>query len=834
MMARITSVWMVAGLVLALGMAVPANAESVVHGRVSYESGGGMVKGTADADWGFATVNTLVLPGDTLWADSGALLEAEFNGGTFLRLADQSKADVVGLPPNTVFKGWTGSFYVHRVARSTGNVLFQTPACQISVERDSQVRIDVLETGATTVTVRWGRATVGTDGGQGVTVSTAQRSFVDPGYLPSVPQRYDTSAEDDFDAWSRERARLVAVGEKAIPSTYRVTSAPLGTSDLANYGDWVYVDNTPYWRPTVVTNYVPYRQGIWSYTPGCGYVWVGDYPFSYVTSHYGRWNYNPGYGWLWGYTDVWGPAWVASVRCGPYFAWAPLDMHGYPVRYGSSVFDFGSFSLTVGAGSYCLADNLLYGYSYGRPVTSPIFSNISDNNVYVWNVTGNNVTVNFPWAGNMPVRGYKPQRVMRGPDTLEAGERVIRAGERASRLESSIGRRDFSTVERTGDRAIRTSTGTRTREARMRDVGVGTARTMEGARTSERVARALDSPEVRRTREEAREGRSLATTEGRETSRASRDAERTRGDRTTDTGGMAEVTERATRGTRTIGSDPDATTERGTTTRGNRGAAISGERTAPQEGIRTERSIGTESRGNRTSAIEGNDRAVTDANRSASTRTEARTAPRSISLGNSNRSAGQRTERVAAPPSTASRGTDRGMSTTPRSMERTAPTSRTVERSAPSRSMERTAPATPRIAERTAPPAQRYESAPRGIQRSEAPAPRVTTIPRSEPRRSAPVISQPAPVRQQVEAPRRIETPAPRVQERAPAVQPQRAPEIQRRMEMPRATERRQEAPRVEAPRMEAPQRVERNLGGGDGPSINRGGMDRGNSHRSR
>lgn len=841
MIARITSVSMVAGLVLALGLAVPANAETVLHGRVSYESGGGMVKGTADADWGFATVNTLVLPGDTLWADAGALLEAEFNGGTFLRLADQSKADVVALPPNAVFKGWSGSFYVHRVARSTGNALFQTPACQITIDRDSQVRIDVVETGATTVTVRWGRATIGTDKGQGVTVSTAQRAYVDPGYLPSLPQRYDTSIEDDFDAWSRERARLVAVGDKALPSSYRVTSAPLGTADLTNYGDWVYVDNTPYWRPTVITNYVPYRQGIWSYTPGYGHVWVGDYPFSYVTSHYGRWNYNQGYGWLWSYSDVWGPAWVASVRCGPYFAWAPIDHHGRPVTYGQSVFDFGSFSLTVGAGSYCLADNLLFGYSYGRPVTSPIFSNISGNNIYVWNITGNTVNINYPWAGNLPVRGYKPQRVMRGPDALESGSRVVRAAERASRLESSIGRRDFSPVERTGERGLRTSSGTRAREARMREVGVDTARSMDGTRTSERVAAAVASPEVRRAHEE-REGRSLATDNEPEVSRLSREAgsgaERTRADRTPAVDGA----ERGARGTRTIDSDGangDATPERGTReTRTNRETSTSRERTAPQDAVRSERGIATnsertqrtvtppEGRGNSGSVVDGaaGPRSVARTNPSASARTEARPAPRSINLGESGRTASPRTERVGAPVAS-SRGTDRGISAAPRSVERTAPaTPRSTQRYEPApRSVERTAPAVPRNT-------QQYESAPRSVERP-APAPRVTTIPRSEPRRSEPVMRQPEPMRQQpmrqqmeAPAPRRVEAPAPVIQQRAPAVQ-ERAPVVQQRA---------MERPSAPAPRMEAPQRVERNFDGGGSSGINRGSSDRGNSQRSR
>ncbi len=50
--------------------ALPAGADAVLHARVSYEAGGAMVKGTSDSDWSYATINTLILSGDTLWADA--------------------------------------------------------------------------------------------------------------------------------------------------------------------------------------------------------------------------------------------------------------------------------------------------------------------------------------------------------------------------------------------------------------------------------------------------------------------------------------------------------------------------------------------------------------------------------------------------------------------------------------------------------------------------------------------------------------------------------------------------------------------------------------------
>jgi hypothetical protein len=769
MMARTFTGWMVAGLVLALGAAVPASAETVMHGRVSYESGGGMVKGAADSDWGYATVNTLVLTGDTLWADQGALLEVEFNGGSFLRMADQSKADVSSLPPNAVFRAWTGSYYVQRVSRSSGNLLFQTPACQVSVDRDSHVRIDVVDTGATTVTVRWGRATVGTDKGQAVVASTAQRVFVDPGYLPSVPQGYNTSQEDDFDAWSRERARLVATGDQALPTTYRVTSAPMGTADLVNYGEWVYVDNTPYWRPTVTVDYVPYRHGIWSYTPGCGYVWVGDYPFGYVTSHYGRWCYRPSYGWLWSYSDAWSPAWVAAVRCGPYFAWTPLDPWNRPCVVGNSIYSYGGFTLSVGAGSYCLADNLFYGYSYARPVTAPIFTNISGNNIYVWNIYGNHVNINYPWTGNLPIRDYKPQRVIRGPESIAAGSRVVRASERATRLESSLGRGSFRAIDRTGDRGIRTNIADSTHQARIRDVGVQPARATEGARTSERVATAANSSSVRGMRDaQARNVDPAAETamrEGREVSRGERSSSGT------------DTVTRGERGERRIGTDANgapARTARENTDLGNPGEGSRFDRTTTTRdaGTRSERTITpSEGRGNRN--------IDTGAAPTRTTRTQtdlqSRGGPRVITLdngaGRSSRSMADRTPSVGSESRTESPRMQRvdpgsggrSYSTEPRRVERSMPESyqrtepRSFQRSEPSyqrsepRVIERSEP---RVMERSAPRVIEQRSEPRNIQRYE-PAPRVMERPSPAPRMEAPSMPQ-----RSMDSPRAMERPS--------------------------------------------------------------------------
>ena len=257
-----------AAVAVMLSAAIGAPAQELqLHGRVSYDTKGMLVKGADDKDWERATLNTLLMPGDALWVDQGGLSEVELAGGSFLRLADGSKAELKSLPPAADVRGWVGSFYVQRVSRSQGTFVVTTPSCQVDVPIDSCVRVDIDEKGGATVSVRWGGAEVRTDAGAPVRLAEAQRLWVDPGYLPSDPLGFDRGESDSFDQWNNERATVLANGYKTLPKEVEVASPVVGVSDLGNYGEWVYVDNRPCWRPTVVVDYVPYRYGCWNYSP---------------------------------------------------------------------------------------------------------------------------------------------------------------------------------------------------------------------------------------------------------------------------------------------------------------------------------------------------------------------------------------------------------------------------------------------------------------------------------------------------------------------------------------------------------------------------------------
>ena len=462
------------GAIMAFLACSGAYAAEPLHARVSYEAGDAMIKGGDDADWSYATVNTLVLPGDVVWSDKDGTIEVEMAGGTFLRMADGSKAEITSLPPSGLIRGWTGSFYIQRTSRSSGSIKFQTPVCTVEVVRDSQVRLDLVRDGATTITVRWGRAYVSTEGGGApLAIERGTRTYVDPGYLPSDPMPFDLSAEDAFDAWSRERTRLIAVGNEIDPPGHAVKNVPIGYDDLATSGEWIHVDSDYCWRPTVVVDFVPYRSGHWSFVAGCGYVWVGDYPFSYVTSHYGRWRHHDRYGWIWSYRDEWSPAWVYSCRVGSNFVWAPLDPWDRPCVYGSrtDIFVLGDgLSFSISTSTYCPVDTLLIGPCPVIPLTPIICRDIPRTEINIWNINvGHRPT--YARSDNVfQVRDYSPRRMIRGLETF--GDRKDTAPIRARALETQVGRTEFAPKSIQTRQSIRTSPDTGTRSAQVRDVKI--------------------------------------------------------------------------------------------------------------------------------------------------------------------------------------------------------------------------------------------------------------------------------------------------------------------------------------------------------------------------
>jgi len=797
-MKTMAATWMM-GLALVLAAMPTAAQDYVLHGRVSFDAGNTLIKGAEDNEYGFAATNTLVLPGDMIWVDQGGATEMEFAGGSFVRVADGSKTEIVALPPNGEVRLWTGSLYLHRLSRSTGGFVVRTPAATVDVDSDSQVRIDVVDQGATTVSVRWGRAEIRTEQGGTTVVNSGQRAWVDPGYLPSDAVSFDRNREDAFDQWNRERVEFLATGSgtsTGAGTTNTVIQEPvIGKSELGRYGEWVYVDSRPYWRPTVVVDYVPYRYGRWHYTPVYGHVWTGHYPFCHVTSHYGRWRHTSTYGWIWGYDPVWSPAWVATIRVGDYFVWAPVDRYHRPVLVtGHSYFTVGGVRFSFYSSSYAPATGIYYGPSYIHPVHTGFYRYVNDRrgDIHIWNININtNRRIPVPYDNSVTrVRDYNPNRSIRSTRSYRDGGPL--AVDRVRNLENRSGRSQFTSVDRTGARGARTVVDSSARDGRVRDVRLTreapsyTRATRDNPEVASRDAvrgvRGGDAvtqpPRGGATRDSGVRGRDVTEAPGRTVGGAE--------GRTPGGTDRRNVRPETTGGERAIQTPDRAPRPQTGGEAPGRGRVDAG-RTTPSETVRPDRTTTPRSGADRTAPSTETGAPARGVRPDAPTRTPARPEGTGQSFRVEDQPGGRGTTRSAPATRSPERSevrtapgspVDRGTSIRGREVEGTRG-SANIERT-PTRTPDRTGPAsrepsTPNVQQRTAPQVQQRQ-APSAPQRG--PAVRETT-----PQRQAPQVQQrTAPEVQQRQAPSVQQRTAPQVQQRqAPSVQQRTAPQVQQR-----------------------------------------------------
>jgi hypothetical protein len=146
---------------------------------------------------------------------------------------------------------------------------------------------------------------------------------------------------DAFDDWSSARDQY----EDQSQSTRYIASEVTGYEDLDRYGSWrTDAEYGSLWIPTTVgADWVPYRDGSWTWIEPWGWTWVDNAPWGYAPFHYGRWVYvNRRWAWAPGSRAerlVWAPAlvgWVGGADWNitfrdrshrPGFGWYPLSPH---------------------------------------------------------------------------------------------------------------------------------------------------------------------------------------------------------------------------------------------------------------------------------------------------------------------------------------------------------------------------------------------------------------------------------------------------------------------------------------------------------------------------
>jgi hypothetical protein len=293
---------------------------SLIRGDVSMERG--------DAnEWVAVTVNTPLLPGDTIATGAGARAEVQLDHSNVVRLDQNTAVKIADLNDSRIqLQVARGLADLAVFKNNQANSEVDTPNVAVSPLQPGTYRIQVDSGSITLVTVRDGQAQVSTPQGS-TNVNAGQQIMVEGAQNPQY-QIVNAAPLDNFDYWNRERNGVI----ESASNYSHVNQYYTGAQDLNSYGRWTYVPGYDWcWTPYVNAGWVPYSYGRWAWEPYYGWTWVSYSPWGWAPYHYGRWFFY-GSSWFW---------WPGAVT--PYYRplWAPAYVSFFGFGYGRYHYSFG-------------------------------------------------------------------------------------------------------------------------------------------------------------------------------------------------------------------------------------------------------------------------------------------------------------------------------------------------------------------------------------------------------------------------------------------------------------------------------------------------------------
>jgi Family of unknown function (DUF6600) len=307
---------------------------SDAQGSVSLEPAG-------TSTWATATLNRPLTLGDKLWTDQDSRAEIDI-GNAVIRLGSTTGFSFLNLDDQTAQMQVTaGTVIVHVRSLSSGEQdEIDTPNLALTLEQPGTYRVEVSDSGDTTIVKVDDGAALVTGGGQSYSIA-AQQSVTFAGTSTLTADYATLGAPDSLDQWSLQRdqqeQQQAAVAQEYVPPD------TVGEDDLGSYGTWQDTPDWGYaWFPAVGADWAPYSVGSWAWISPWGWTWVDNEPWGFAPFHYGRWGHW-GNRWCWvpgprGVRSVYAPALVAWVGVprrgggvGPRVGWLPLgpgDVYG--------------------------------------------------------------------------------------------------------------------------------------------------------------------------------------------------------------------------------------------------------------------------------------------------------------------------------------------------------------------------------------------------------------------------------------------------------------------------------------------------------------------------
>jgi Family of unknown function (DUF6600)/FecR protein len=293
---------------------------SLIRGNVSMERGD-------SNEWVAVTVNTPLVPGDTLATGAGSRAEVQLDYSNVVRLADNSEVKIADLNDSRIqLQVARGTVDLAVFQNNQANSEVDTPNVAVAPLQPGTYRIDVNSDSLSLVTVRDGQAQISTPQGS-TNINAGQQITVEGAQNPQY-QIVDARPLDNWDTWNRDRNSVIDSAQNYA----HVNQYYTGAQDLDTSGRWTYVPGYDWcWTPYVDAGWVPYSNGRWVWEPYYGWTWVSYDPWGWAPYHYGRWFYY-GSSWCW---------WPGAVT--PFYRplWAPAYVSFFGFGYGRYHFSFG-------------------------------------------------------------------------------------------------------------------------------------------------------------------------------------------------------------------------------------------------------------------------------------------------------------------------------------------------------------------------------------------------------------------------------------------------------------------------------------------------------------
>jgi hypothetical protein len=290
-------------VLLACWASLPALAES--HARIVRLSD---VQGTVMIDRntgdGFekAFLNMPVIEGMVLETKDGGRAEIEFEDGSVIRIAPDTKLAFSelslrdsGVRVSTI-KVDQGLAYVNFGGHKDDQFTINFGQESLRLAKDTHFRVEVNQKDATLAVFKGEVPVTGASGS--FEVGKKQSATFDLSNNDSYTLAKNIE-EDPYDSWDREQADYHQ--RYRASKSYNDYPYSYGVSDLNYYGNYFSVPGYGMvWQPYFAgAGWNPFMDGAWVWYPGFGYTWVSSYPWGWMPYRYGNWAFASGYGWFW-------------------------------------------------------------------------------------------------------------------------------------------------------------------------------------------------------------------------------------------------------------------------------------------------------------------------------------------------------------------------------------------------------------------------------------------------------------------------------------------------------------------------------------------------------